>query len=190
MARLRAASLIHTLDLAQKEVGIDRLRELVATLPRETQELFNRQLTASDWIEADHFLPFQQALLYEHFDGDEMPFRAFIRRAREREFNVFSKLFIRAAWPAESLLRRTARRWSSWSDSGRLEVAREKIEVGRRVNLKLTAFKSEFVVFGIVLHAFVEHLMEMTGARAPEVRRPVNRVVLGEVETDLVVEYG
>jgi hypothetical protein len=189
MARLRAASLINTVDLARAEVGEGRLKELVATLGPDTQALFTRQHRSRDWIESDHWLPFQQALLYEHFEGDEMSFRAFIRKVYEREYNLLHKMVIRVIPPA-SLLMRTSKQWSQFSDSGRLDVVREKIEVGRRMRIKLTAFKSEYAVFGILLHAFIEYLVSLSGARAPEVSRPVNQVVLGEVETDLVVDYG
>jgi hypothetical protein len=191
MARLKAASIINTIDLAREEMGEAHFNELVATLPPETQALFARRLLAVEWIEADHWLPFQQALLYEHFEGDEMTFRAFIRKVCERDFNTFYKIIIRILISPESLLERTAKLWSTYSDSGSLEVAaREKLEVGHRVTLKLSAFKSEYPVFGILLHAFVEQLLQMSGARAVEVRRPVNHVVLGEVETELVAEYG
>jgi hypothetical protein len=191
MARLKAASVIKTLDSFRGLVGEERLRELVVTLPPETQALFARRLAVAEWIEADHWLAFQQAILYEHFGGDEMSFRAFIRKVCERGFNTFYRALIRVTLSPSLLLERTSKRWSSYSDSGRLEVAsREKLKVGRRITLKLSAFKSEYAVFGIWLHAFVEQLVDMSGARAAEVRRSVNRVVLGEVETELVVEYG
>jgi hypothetical protein len=191
MARLKAASLINTIELAREHMGEERLKELVATLPPETQALFARPLLAVEWIEADHWLPFQQALLYEHFDGDEMEFRAFVRKVCERDFNTFYKIVIRIIYSPESLLERTSKLWSTYSDSGSLEVvSREKMAVGHRVTLKLSAFKSEYAVFGILLHAFVEQLLGMSGARAAEVRRPMNQVVLGEVETELVAEYG
>jgi hypothetical protein len=191
MARLKAASLINTIDLAREVMGEERLNELVSTLPPETQALFARRLLAVEWVEADHWLPFQQALLYEHFEGDEMAFRAFIRKVCERDFNTFYKIIIRMILSPDSLLERTAKLWSTYCDSGRLEVAsREKLAVGHSVTLKLSAFKCEHAVFGILLHAFVEQLLQMSGARAPEVRRTVNQVVLGEVETELVAEYG
>jgi hypothetical protein len=191
MARLKAASLINTIDLARELMGEERLTELVATLPPDTQALFARRLLAVEWVEADHWLPFQQALLYEHFEGDEMSFRAFIRKVCERDFNTFYKLVIRLILSPDMLLDRTAKLWSTYSDGGALEIAsREKLPVGHRVTLKLSAFKSEHAVFGVLLHAFVEQLLHMSGARAPEVRRPVNRVVLGEVETELVAEFG
>jgi hypothetical protein len=172
-------------------MGEERLRELVATLPAATQALFARRLLAVEWVEADDWLPFQQAMLAEHFGGDEMAFRAFIRRVCQRDFNTFYKIIIRMILSPESLLERTAKLWSTYSDSGSLEVvSREKLSVGHRVMLRLSAFKSEHEVFGILLHAFVEQLLQMSGARAPEVRREVNRVVLGEVETELIAEYG
>jgi hypothetical protein len=191
MARLKAASLINTIELARSLVGEPRFGELISTLPPTTQALFGRRILPVEWIEADHWLPFQQALLYEHFDGDEMAFREFIRRVCERDFNTFYKLIIRMIMSPDGLLERSAKLWSTYSDSGSLEVsAREKLEVGHRVTLKLSGFKSEFSVFGILLHAFVEKLLQLSGARAVEVRRPVNRVVLGEVETELIAEYG
>ncbi len=191
MARLKAASIINTIELARELVGEPRFGEMLSALPPTTQALLGRRILPVEWIEADHWLPFQQALLFEHFEGDEMPFREFTRKVCERDFNTFYKLIIRMIMSPEGLLERTAKLWATYSDSGRLEVAsREKLEVGHRVTLKLTGFQSEFSVFGILLHSFVEQLLQMSGARAVEVRRPVNRVVLGEVETELVAEYG
>src|SRR2546430_2161542 len=138
MARLKAASHINPIDLAREVMGEERLDELVRTLPADTQALFARKLLAVEWVEAEHWLPFQQALLYEHFEGDEMPFRAFIRKVCERDFNTFYKIIIRVLLSPESLLERTSRLWETYSDSGALEVAsREKLEVGHRVTLKL-----------------------------------------------------
>jgi hypothetical protein len=191
MGRLKAASIINTIELARGLVGEPRFGEMISTLPPATQALLGRRILPVEWIEADHWLPFQQAMLYEHFEGDEMPFREFIRKVCERDFNTFYKLIIRMIMSPDGLLERTAKLWSTYSDSGRLEVAgREKLEVGQRVTLKLSGFQSEYSVFGILLHAFVEQLLQMSGARAVEVRRPVNRVVLGEVETELIAEYG
>jgi hypothetical protein len=191
MARLKAASIINTIDLARSVVGEPRFGEMISTLPPATQALLGRRILPVEWIEADHWLPFQQALLYEHFEGDEMPFREFVRKVCERDFSTFYKLIIRMIMSPDGLLERTAKLWSTYSDSGRLEVAgREKLEVGQRVILKLSGFQSEHSVFGILLHAFVEQLLKMSGARAIEVRRPVNRVVLGEVETELIAEFG
>jgi hypothetical protein len=191
MARLKAASIINTIDLARGIVGEPRFGEMISTLPPATQALFGRRILPVEWLEADHWLPFQQAMLYEHFEGDEMPFREFIRKVCERDFNTFYKVIIRMILSPNGLLERTAKLWSTYSDSGRLEVAgREKLDVGQRVTLKLSGFQSEYSVFGILLHAFVEQLLHMSGARAVEVRRPVNRVVLGEVETELIAEYG
>jgi hypothetical protein len=191
MARVKTASLGRSIDLARQLMGEERIREVVGKLPAQTQLLLSREARSAEWVDLDHWLPFQQALLDEHFEGDDVQFRGFVRQTCAHDFGLFSKLAIRLMLSPERLLRRIAKRWPAYSDSGNFEVvSKEKLEAGRRVSVKLSAFKTEHTVFGIMLHGIVEHLVLMTGGRAMEVRCTGNRVVLGEVETELVVEYG
>jgi hypothetical protein len=191
MARVKTASLGPSIERARQLMGDDRIREVVSKLPANTQLLLSRELRAAEWVDTDHWLPFQQALLDEHFEGDDVQFRGFVREVSAHEVGLFSKLAIRMLLSPERLLRRLAKRWPAYSDTGTFEVvSRQTSEAGKRVSVKLSAFKSDHAVFGILLHGLIEHLLQMTGGRAMEVRCTANRVVLGEVETELVVEYG
>src|SRR5690349_8031475 len=107
MARLKAASLINTIDLAREVLGEPRMGELVATLPEATQALLARRLLALEWVDANDWLPFQTALFERYFAGDETAFRAFARKVCERDFNTFYKIIIRLVISPDALLERT-----------------------------------------------------------------------------------
>ncbi len=190
MARIKAASIINNIELARELLGARRLDELVAALPPDTQALFARRLFAVEWLQADHWLPFQGAMLAEHFHGDEAAFRGYARKVCELDFNTFYKVIIRFLISPESLLERTGKLWSTYSDEGTLDVERgAPVDGHARVTLKLTGFRTRHDVFGVLLHAFIEQLLRMAGARDIDVDRRVNRVVDGALETELVASY-
>ena len=190
MARLKAASIINNIEVARQLVGEAALADLLRELPEPTRALFARRLLALEWIEAEQWLPFQSAMLQRYFTGDETAFRAYARKVCERDFNSFYKLIIRLIVSPESLLERTAKLWSTYSDDGHLEVtARDRLGARQRVVLKLSGFHTEHVEFGVLLHAFVEQLLQMSGAHAVEVTRPINHVVAGAIETELVATW-
>jgi hypothetical protein len=186
VARLKAASIINNIEVARQIVGEPALGQLLGELPEATRALFARRILALEWIEAAEWLPFQSAMLQRYFTGDEAAFRAYARKVCERDFNSFYKLIIRLIVSPESLLERTAKLWSTYADDGELAVAaRDRQGARQRVVLKLSGFHTEHAVFGVLLHAFVEQLLQMSGARAVEVSRPINHVVAGAIETEL-----
>jgi hypothetical protein len=190
VARLKAASIINNIELARELLGEPRLGELLATVPEATRALFERRLYAVEWLESEDWLPFQTAMLERYFAGDEGAFRAYARKVCERDFNTFYKVIIRFLVSPESLLERTAKLWSTYSDEGTLAVVDRAREGGRqRVSLRLDAIRTTHPVFGLLLHGFVEQLLRMSGARAAEATRPLNQLHDGVLRTEIVAAY-
>ena len=189
MARLKAASIINTIDLARGLVGEPRFGEMISTLPPATQALFGRRILPIEWIEADHWLPFQQAMLYEHFEGDEMPFRDFIRKVCERDFNTFYKVILKILVSPDFLLERAAKLWRTYHDSGELRVMSKEKRSGRmHIHLRVEKLETRFPVFGPLMQGFIEQLFHMTGARDIHVERQV-RISGGLLDGDFHASY-
>src|SRR5262249_10956414 len=149
-----------------------------------------RRILPLEWLEADDWLPFQAAMLERHFAGSEPSFRRYMHQVCERDFNTFYKVVIRFLVSVESLLERTAKLWSSYAGSGKLEITgRGPLGARQRIQLRLDGFETEHRVFGVLVHAFVEQLLAMAGAKQVEVSRPLNQIVAGKLETELVALY-
>jgi len=190
VTRLKGATIANNIVLVRELLGEEKLRALIEMLPAETQAFFARQVLPVEWIELDHWIPFQVALLERHFGGDEEAFRAYVRETCRRDFSTVYRVVIKLIMSPEKLLDRASSMWSTYVDTGDLKVvSREKQGERTRVVIRLESFPVSHTVYGITLHAFVEQLIAMAGGKDVVVIRPVNHIGEKGLDCELHCSY-
>ncbi len=195
VGRLKAASLINNIAIAREVLGEGKLGELLKPLPEETRALFGRRLLAVEWIDADEWLAFQQAMLDVNFGGDEARMRQLMHKVCERDFNTFYKIILKLS-SARTVLTRAPKIWMTYAEPGELQVAILKEKDGvTEAMVRLIGFETNHQVFAVLLHAFIEQVLRMTGAREIDVKRtrldhsPGNARTPGRLSVDLLARF-
>ncbi len=186
MAKLKGSSVGNTIKMTRELLGDEKLNALIAPLPEPTRELFARRVFPVEWVPLDDWLPFHVALLERHFAGDEEAYRAFIRKACERNFNTIYKVFIRLLFNPEQLIGRTSAMWTTLVDTGELRiVSRDKQGDRTRMVLRIDRVPVSHTVWGVIIHGYVEQLVAMAGAKDIVAIRPVNHLTEHGIEWEL-----
>ena len=181
--------MVHTIDLARVEHNAATYQRILTSLPEPTRELVSRPLLAIEWIPAETWLPFQRALLSIGFDGDEPRYRKFAHTICEKDFNVFHRMVLKLASPLFVVERATGL-FSTYSDTGKLVVG-EVVRDGKAASIRVSLDDFETVdgMMGVLIHAFIEKILMMTGAREVDVKRTRNDVTNGRLRTELDVRF-
>jgi uncharacterized protein (TIGR02265 family) len=188
VGNIKASGVIHNIEIVRDLLGPAKLAELAATLPAPTRSLLERRLLPVEWIPVDDWMPFQQALLDQHFGGDESAFRKLVRKICERDFNTFYKVLIKLVMSPDALIERAAKLWSTYNDAGTLRVVDKQVRDGRtEVRLHVT-MPTRCPVYGAGVHAYVEQLLQMAGARDLRVERQ-QRMSPAGLECELTARY-
>lgn len=189
MGRLKAASIINNIAIARELLGPDALSALLSPLPEATRALFERRILALEWIDADEWLAFQQAMLDVHFAGDELRMREYMHRVCERDFNTFYKIILKLS-SAKTVLSRAGKIWMTYAEPGELTIDIGRPRDGKTdVTVRLVGFETEHQVFAVLLHAFIEQLLVMTGARDLVVQRTRIEHSRNKLSCDLVARF-
>lgn len=189
MGRLKAASLINNIQIARDLLGEARLGELLRPLPAATAELFARRLLAVEWVDADQWLAFQQAMLDQHYSGDEAKMRSYMHKVCERDFNTFYKIILKLSSP-KTVLTRAPKIWATYAQPGELIVESwERSDGMQSAVVRLVGFETRFTVFAVLLQAFVEQISRMTGARDVLVERTRLDHKGGRLDVDLRLRF-
>ncbi len=186
---MKAGSMVHTIELARAELDAATYARIVASVPEATRELVSRPLLAIEWIPAETWLPFQRALSSMGFDGDERRHRKFMHAVCEKDFNVFHRMILKLASPLFVVERATGL-FSTYSDTGKLVVG-EVVRDGKAASIRVTLDDFETVdgMMGVLIHAFIEKILMMTGARDVDVKRTRNDATNGRLRTELDVRF-
>lgn len=189
VGRLKAASIINNIAIARELLGPAALSALLAPLPDATRALFGRRILALEWIDADEWLAFQQAMLDVHFAGDEPRMREYMHRVCERDFNTFYKIILKLS-SAKTVLSRAGKIWMTYAEPGELTIDIGKPRDGKtEVTIRLVGFETDHQVFAVLLHAFIEQLLVMTGARDLVVQRTRIEHSRNQLSCDLVARF-
>lgn len=189
MGRLKAASIINNIAIVRELLGEPKLAELLALLPEATQALFARRILAVEWIDADDWLPFQEAMLEVHFADDELRMRQYMHRVCERDFNTFYKIILKLS-SAKTVLTRAPKIWTTYAETGELQVAIVKEQGGvTEVVIRLVNFETQHPVFAVLLHSFIEQLLRMTGATEIQVDRTKVEHLRGRLTTEMRARF-
>lgn len=189
-ARIKGASLINTIGILREVLGVARFQEIVALCPPPTQNLIRRTLIAVEWVALDQWAPFVQTI-YEYIcRKDEHQFRRLMRAVCKRDFSTLYRSYIAQTSPL-GVLEKSATIWSSYFDSGSLTMAPEARDSELQPpTLLMRDLETEFPVYAITMHAYLEQLMIMTGAQRCTIRRARERLESGKLSCDYIINLG
>lgn len=190
-ARIKGASLINTITILREVLGPNRFRAIVATCPVETQQLIRRTLAAVEWIPLEIWAPFLQAIYDQVCRKDEQQFRRLMRAVCKRDFSTVYRIYLAHASP-QTLLDQASSIWCAYFDSGTLtKDASSGGEGGHdNVTLQMRGLETEFPLFAITMHAYLEQLMVMAGAQRSTIQRAQEQFLDGKLSCDYVVNLG
>jgi hypothetical protein len=169
--RIKGASLINTIGILREVLGPVRFATLLAACPPETQQLIRRTLVAVEWVSLEVWSPFVQAI-YEHLcRRDEHAFRRLMAAVCKRDFTTVYRSLIHLIPPLE-ILAKSSSLWAAYMDGGSLTVVSSDSENGRRrLTLQLQDLESSYPLHTTILHAYLEQILHMSGAKDCSVRR-------------------
>lgn len=185
--RIKGASLINTIGILREVLGMNRFQEIVALCPPPTQNLIRRTLIAVEWIAIEQWAPFVE-LIFEHIcRRDEHQFRRLMRAVCKRDFSTLYRSYIAQASP-QTILERSSAIWSSYFDSGSLSLAADILtQDPQQRTLELRGLETTSLVFAMIMHAYLEQLMLMTGAQNCTIQRTRERHSDGRFSCDYLI---
>lgn len=188
MVRVKAASCIHTLEMTKETFGQDVLERMKPHLPAASRALLERRLSPVEWLAVSEWQPVNEAILDHLCAGDEQRYIGFFRRVCERDFSTLYKTFLKVLSPTY-VLDRTAKLWSTYNDGGTLTLVRLAEHGGRQqLRLELRGY-DHFPKFRLVLQAFIEQLLTMTGAKDVDVRLGAPAAGAKTLDCDFFVSF-
>ena len=189
-ARIKGASLINTIGILREVLGGSRFQEIVTRCPVQTQNLIRRTLIALEWVPLEQWAPFLQAI-YEHIcHKDEPQFRRLMRAVCKRDFSTLYRSYIAQSSP-QAVLEKSSTIWSSYFDSGSLTLAlAEPDQDPQQPTLEMRDLETNFPVYAMTMHAYLEQLMIMTGAQRCTIRRSHEKLDGGKLACDYIINLG
>jgi hypothetical protein len=200
-SRIKGVSLINTIAILGEVLGSNRFQTLVSTCPQETQQLIRRTLVAGEWISVDLWAPFVQAVFEHAFRKDEAQFRRLLRAVCKRDFSTVYRQFVTQTSP-EEVLDNAANIWSAYFDSGTLsrvaspeeppaDASSDDAATPRtRIKLQLRDLDTHFPIYSIAMHAYLEQVLSMAGARQVSITRTLVKIREGKLSCDYLIDLG
>jgi uncharacterized protein (TIGR02265 family) len=190
VTRIKAASVTNTIAFARQELG-SQFDALVAELPPATRSLLQRQLLPVEWLPADDWMAFLDALLHKHFHGNEQAFLRLTHRTVERDFNTFYRMFLRLFVSPFSVIDRAAKLYSTYVEGGTIKVdvrSRGDASAPAEVYLRLDV-ETRYEVFALSAQGVMEQLLKMSGARDLAVSRTKVKIEHARLAADYAVIF-
>lgn len=171
-------------------LGGTRFQEIVARCPIQTQNLIRRTLIALEWVPLEQWAPFLQAIFEHICNKDEPQFRRLMRAVCKRDFSTLYRSYVAQASP-QSVLDKLDSIWTSYFDSGSLSLSPDLPEPDSKLSkVQLRDLETSFPVYTIMVHAYLEQLMFMTGAKSCTIQRGNERQISGKFACDYTVNLG
>lgn len=187
---IKGATIINTLSILRELMGSDGAQAIIATCPRETQQLLRRTLMAVEWIDVDVWSPFLSAILERVAGRDEIKYRRIMRAVCKRDFSGLYRVYLQNADPL-TLLAKVQSIWSAYFDSGTLSASALEPKNGQQQSLlELRGLESTAPIYLVTLHAYMEQLLVMVGAVKSSVQRRRESHLDGRLSCDYLVTLG
>lgn len=187
---IKGATIINTLSVLRELVGSEGAQAIVASCPRETQQLLRRTLMAVEWINVDVWSPFLAAILERVTGRDELKYRRLIRAVCKRDFSGLYRVYLQNADPI-SLLAKVQSIWSAYFDSGTLSASALEPKSGVQQSLlELRGLESTSPIYLATVQAYIEQLLIMVGAPKSSVQRRRESHLDGRLACDYLVTLG
>lgn len=162
---VKGASVGGVVAQLKQELGEGGFAELLAKMPARAAELGKRRILAVEWIPLDEWLPFNEAIFSHVCKRDTDAYIRFVRRGCERDFNLFYRMLLRIGSPA-FIVEKGAQVFNKYhQDAGTYEVVERFSKEGRdHIVSRVTGFPP-WEPERYVIRAFLEQLVEMSGAK-------------------------
>lgn len=108
----------------------------------------------------------------------------------KRDFTTLYRAYLTQATP-QDVLRKTSNIWAAYFDSGTLTVARgESVAGDEPVKLEMLELETTYTVYAMMMHAYLEQLMVMAGAKTCTIQRSRERLLYGKLSCEFLVDFG
>jgi hypothetical protein len=187
--KVNGVSLVTNLGLLREVIGSKRIQDLAATCPPETRQLVARTIVGAEWVPLDHWGALLQRVYDDVLRGDEAKFRKLLRAACQRDFTTSYRGQLNNLTPL-AVVERLPTLWALFFDSGSLLPSGLETQ-GAHSNmvLQLRNLETNFTLFAISIHSYIEQVLQMTGARDIEVQRLRETLFGGRLSCDYRVHF-
>lgn len=184
---IKGATIINTISIVREILGSDGTQSLIASCPRETQQLLRRTLMAVEWINVDVWSPLLMAILERITGRDELKYRRLIRAVCKRDFSGMYRIYLQNVDPA-GLLDKVQSIWSAYFDSGTLSASALEAKNGvQQTVIELRNLVAAAPIYVPTVHAYIEQLLSMAGAPKAVVQRRRESHLDGRLACDYLV---
>ncbi len=188
-SRIKGASIINTIAIMREVLGVNRFQAIVNSLPAETQQLIRRTLVAVEWVPLEVWSPFIQAVFEIACHRDEQQFRRVLRAVCKRDFSTVYRVHLNLASP-HAVLNQSPSIWSAYFDTGSLTLESTEAQGDQeKVKLQMRDLETGFPLHALMMQAYLEQLMIMSGAQRCTVQREKENFRSGRLSCDYVVNF-
>lgn len=186
-ASIKGATIINTMSVIRELLGSDGTQTLIASCPRETQQLLRRTLMAVEWVSVDIWSPLLTAVQERITGRDEIKYRRFIRAVCKRDFSGTYRIYLQNADPL-ALLDKVQSIWSAYFDSGTLSATTLEAKNGEpHAVVELRNLIAAAPIYLATVQAYIEQLLIMAGASKSTVQRRRESHLDGRLSCDYLV---
>lgn len=163
--RVKGAMLISTLALMRELVSPPQYQALLAACPPETQHLLQRTLVAFEWIPADVWSPFLDAIHDQIAKRDETRFGKIMRAVCKRDYTTTYRSHIHCVNP-RALVAKAPQLWNLHFEGGSFTTREMASHDGvTQAQAEVRDFETKSMIYAPVIQALIEQLLSMTGAQ-------------------------
>lgn len=183
--RVKGAMLISTLALLRELISPSQYQALLAACPTETQNLLRRTLVAFEWIPADIWSPFLDALFEQVAQRDEARFGKIMRAVCKRDYTTTYRSHISGLNP-RALVAKAPQLWSLHFEGGSFTTREVASHDGvTQAQAEVRDFETRSLIYAPLIQALLEQLLNLTGAQ----KLLVTRVRDGRRDGIMVCDY-
>ena len=187
--KIKGVSLVTILGLVREVIGPKRIQELAATCPPETRQLVARTIIGTEWVPLDHWGALLQRIYDDVLRGDEAKFRKLLRVACQRDFATSFRGQLNNLTPL-AVIERLPTLWALFFDGGSLLPSGVETQAGQsNLVLQLRNLETGFGLFAITIHAYIEQVLQLTGARDVDVQRLRETLFGGRLSCEYRVRF-
>jgi hypothetical protein len=163
--RVKGATLISTLALMRENLTPQKYQALLAQCPPETQHLLQRTLVAFEWIPADSWSPFLEAIFEQVAGRDESRYGRIMRGVCMRDYTVSYRSQISGLTP-RALVAKLPQLWGLHFEGGCVATREVASHDGvTQAQAEVREFETRSLIYAPTIQAFIEQLLKMTGAQ-------------------------
>lgn len=188
-SQIKGSALINTVGIFREVIGASLFQALLDACPAETRQLLRRTLIALEWVSLDAWTPLMQAVLTGPCRGEEQQFRRLLRAVCKRDFTTVYRVYLNGASP-ETVLEKMPTIWSGYFDTGSLDVGTSQVEGNlQKVTLKMRDLETQFPLHTLTMHAYLEQILLMAGAKNLVIQRANEVSQRGKLSCDYSVQF-